>query len=54
MAGIPNFRKMRAGYIVGCDTRRMARILAASLSVVLARCGGEVVWWLTDNENIVS
>ena len=32
----------------------MAIILAASLSVVLAMCGGKVLSWLTDNENIVS
>ena len=47
-------KKIRTAYILGCYTRRMAIILAASLSVVLAMCGGKVLSWLTDNENIVS
>ena len=47
-------KKIRTAYILGCYTRRTAIILAASLSVVLAMCGGKVLSWLTDNENIVS
>ena len=47
-------RRVKTAYILGCYTRRVAIITAASLSVVLAMCGGKVLSWLTDNEAIVS
>ena len=47
-------KKIKTAFILGCYTRRVAIITAASLSVVLAMCGGKVLSWLTDNENIVN
>ena len=46
-------RKVRAAYLLGCYTRRLAIIVSVVLSFMLALLGRHVLEWLTDNPAIV-